>query len=159
MFTGSIRDRKVSGVLKRGSNSKDTFLEETRKKREERAINKARDNASIIIQSYYRSYSIRIRYNNTITSDFNKKINDIIKIKNIFILKNVNFLIPIDTLVLIIRLYIISIKNYKRIDRYQCNLFNNSNNIQTLLYIQNLLLESINAIEQHNIILYYIVVI
>jgi len=154
MFTGSIRDRKVSGVLKRGSNNKDTFLEETRKKREERAINKAKDNASIIIQSYYRSYSIRIRYNNTITNDFNKKINDIIKIKNIFILKNVNFLIPIDTLILIIRLYIISIKNYKRIDRYQCNLFNNINNIQTLLYIQNLLLESINAIEQHNIILY-----
>jgi len=154
MFTGSIRDRKVSGVLKRGSNNKDTFLEETRKKREERAINKAKDNASIIIQSYYRSYSIRIKYNNTITNDFNKKINDIIKIKNIFLLKNVNFLVPIDTLISIIRLYIISIKNYKRIDRYQCNLFNNINNIQTLLYIQSLLLESINSIEQHNILLY-----
>ena len=62
MFTGSIRDRKVSGVLKRGSNNKDTFLEETRKKREERAINKARDNASIIIQSYYSKlfYSYKI---------------------------------------------------------------------------------------------------
>ena len=155
MFTGAIKDRNVSGLLKRNTGtSKDSFLEETRKKREERAIQKAKDNACIKIQSHYRSYNSRLKLKNSVKGEFEKKITDIKKIKSIFLIKSVSFIVPTDALITIFRLYLVSLKSSKINDRFYCNLFDSIQNVESFVYIQSLLLESLNAIEQHNIMSY-----
>jgi hypothetical protein len=155
MFTGQLKDRKVSGVTRHSSN-KDAFLEETRKKREERAIHKLKENASIKIQSYYRGYNIRIKTKIDANNEFNKKLNDIIKIKSIFkISKGVSFHVPNDSLIKLLRLYLISLKCQKLKDKLNNNIFKCNQQLEYLINIQNLLLESFNAVDQQQNILFY----
>lgn len=45
---------------------KDTFLEQTKAAREERAFEKRRDNAALYIQARIKGYLARRRYRNTI---------------------------------------------------------------------------------------------
>lgn len=155
MFTGELKDRRVSGLTKRNSsNSKDAFLQETRKKREERAIQKLKENASITIQSYYRGYSSRIKTKNDAKNDFNKKITDISKIKSIFkINKGLTFLVPNDSLIKLFQIYLISLKCPRLKDKFNNTVFKFNQHIESLINIQNLLLESFHAVDQQQNIL------
>lgn len=46
--------------------TKGNFLEQTKAAREERALEKKRDNAAIVIQSYVRRWLARINYTKTV---------------------------------------------------------------------------------------------
>lgn len=104
MFDGKVGVRNVRA----GGNKKDLVgVEEARKLREKRALEKQRFNAAVKIQSQYRSFSCRWKHLSTLRADFDTKMKNISGIKAVFQQRNLPFSVPLDTILPLIELFVL----------------------------------------------------
>jgi hypothetical protein len=99
MFDGKIGgSRKVDYGGKRVKTDARNVIDQTRKQREQRAIERQRNQAVVIIQTLYRRY-ITLKHSQTsLRTGFDKKINDIKVLKHMLASKGINFVVPADNL-------------------------------------------------------------
>ena len=107
MFDGKVRgNRAVSSGGKKRESDKGAFLENTRKQREDRAAERRRLLAIVKLQSFVRRCLVRNAVITRFTSEMDKKILDINKIKSAFSLRASQFNVPLDVLSQIFRIFL-----------------------------------------------------
>ena len=107
MFDGKVRgNRAVSSGGKKRESDKGAFLENTRKQREDRAAERRRLLAIVKLQSFVRRCLVRNYVITRFTSEMDKKVLDINKIKSAFSSRASQFNVPLDVLSQIFRTFL-----------------------------------------------------
>ena len=109
MFDGKVRgNRAVSSAgTKRGSD-KGTFLENTRKQREDRAAERKRLLAVVRLQSFFRRCLTWRAVTSRLRAEVDMKVSDITRIQTAFKSKGSQFNVPLDVLMGIFRSFLFS---------------------------------------------------
>jgi len=108
MFDGKARQRTVSaaGLGRKNTSNNKEIIENARKQRQQRQDDKAKQNASIKIQSFLRGTLARSHVRNVFRGEFDSKLAGVQKIKALFQqTQKKNFLVPNETLLTLLRLY------------------------------------------------------
>lgn len=98
MFDGKVTSRKVDIGGKRVKTDTKNVLDQARKQREQRAIERQRAQAARTIQARFRGYSARMRTKREARAAFTKKMGDIRGLKHVLSMKGVAFIVPSDAL-------------------------------------------------------------
>ena len=108
MFDGKFKgSRIVSAGGKRSASGtdKNALLDNARKQREERLIERKRQHACIKIQSFYRQLSTQRKESNKFCHDIDRKLLDINRIEAAFQTRGTHFNVPLDVLLPMIKAY------------------------------------------------------
>lgn len=163
MFTGKVREeRKVTlGGKKRNADQKNNkeIVDEARKLREIRAIERLRLESSIKIQRVTRGFIIRKHFFSSLQSEFDSKVSYINKLEDVFKAKKAVFVVPNESLLSLAN-QLIWFSNYNEscVSYYtnsssslkgtknNSNSYNTiNNNDRRLIALQSLLTNSINS--------------
>lgn len=107
MFDGKVRgSRMVSSAGKKRESDKSAFMENTRKQREDRAVERKKLNAIVKLQAFIRRLNIQAKTLLNLTLELDKKVSNVISIKSAFLARGTQFNVPLDVLLPIFRIFI-----------------------------------------------------
>lgn len=104
MFTGESKGRVVSSSGRKRDLSRNSVLEDSRKQREQRALDKKRMIAAVVIQKNYRRYLSRERLRKEITDLLDQQLLKISQIESLL----PSFALPFETVILLMKYSVFS---------------------------------------------------
>jgi hypothetical protein len=107
MFDGKVRgSRMVSSSGKKRESDKGAFMENTRKQREDRAVERKKLTAIVKLQAFIRRLGVQAKTMFDLKLELDKKISNVVNIKAAFLARGTRFNVPLDVLLPIFRGFI-----------------------------------------------------
>jgi hypothetical protein len=104
MFNGESKGRVVSSSGRKRDLSRNSVIEESRKQREQRALDKRRMNATLVIQKNYRRYFFQKQLRKEIKSNLDQQLAKISQIESLI----PNFTLPFESVLLLMKYAVVS---------------------------------------------------
>jgi hypothetical protein len=121
MFDGRVRgSRMVSSSGKKRESDKGAFMENTRKQREDRAVERKKLNAIVKLQAFIRRLSVQVKTVFDLKLELDKKISNVTNIKAAFLARGSRFNVPLDVLLPIFRTFIFIFRKDKACCEVSC---------------------------------------
>ena len=95
----TAREREEQAKMKSSSQ----LLEQSRKHREDRAAEKARNTAATLLQSVFRSFKARKAHFTSMRAAFDSGVANVVKLKTLFASKGASFAVPVSVLLPLLR--------------------------------------------------------